>query len=314
MLISLDIVIVNWNSGNQLFNCLKSISQSSKKKFSLNKVIIVDNNSIDNSLHNIKVTDIPIKIIRNKKNKGFAFACNQGAKYSKSDYILFLNPDMKLFEYSLEKSIVFMDKEENKDIGILGIQLVDENGIVQKTCSRFPSVKNISNEILGLDKIFNNKFYGHFMEEWNHQNNRLVDQVIGAYFLVKNDLFNKLGGFDERFFVYYEEVDFSYRARKEGYQSYFLSDVQAFHKGGGTSEQVKAARLFYSLRSRIQYSFKHFNNDHFILILFMTLIIEPFTRSGYNLIFENSIKNFTETIKGYFYLYKNLYEILKNIK
>jgi hypothetical protein len=311
---SLNIIIVNWNSGNQLYDCLKSVKQTKKDSFKLNKVIVIDNNSADNSLDNLDKINIPLKIIKNKKNKGFAAACNQGAKDSNSDYLLFLNPDTKLFDESLSKSVSFIEKKENDNLGILGIQLVNENGVIQRTSSRFPSFKNLTIEILGLNKIFKNKFYGHFMKEWGHNNNQVVDQVMGAFFLVKSSLFKKIKGFDERFFVYYEEVDFSYRAKKKGFKSYYLSDVQAFHKGGGTSEQVKAARLFYSLRSRILYSFKHFSKYKAIIVLFMTLIIEPFTRSVYNLVLERSINNFKETTKGYYNLYKDLPNIFTEIK
>ena len=97
------------------------------------------------------------------------------------------------------------------------------------------------------------------MREWNHEESREVDQVMGAFFLVRQKLFEEWGGFDERFFVYLEDVDFSSRARRVGWRSFYMAGVKAYHKGGGTSEQIKSTRLFYSLRSRILYSYKHFS-------------------------------------------------------
>lgn len=312
MLPSLNIIIVNWNSGNQLYDCLKSVEQTKKVNFKLNKVIVVDNNSSDNSLDNLDKINIPLKTIKNKKNKGFAAACNQGAKESNVDYLLFLNPDTKLYKVSLDRPISFID--ENQKIGVLSIQLVDDNNKVHKSCTMFPKYKNFIVSSLGLNKILPQKFNNHFMKKWNHKHNKSVDHVIGAFYLIRNSLFNELKGFDERFFVYLEDLDLSYRVNKRGYDVYYLSDVQAFHKGGGTSEQVKAARLFYSLRSRIQYSFKHFDKYQAIIVLLMTILIEPFTRTIYNLVLERSINNFKETIKGYYNLYKDLPNIFTKIQ
>jgi GT2 family glycosyltransferase len=115
---------------------------------------------------------------------------------------------------------------------------------------------------------------------------------------VRRNLFLKLKGFDERFFVYFEEVDFSYRSRKEGWYSAYFSGAEAFHKGGGSSDQVKAARIFYSTRSRIQYVFKHFNVPSVVLVLFITLVVEPVTRSVFFLL-KGSIVSFKENLIAY---------------
>jgi GT2 family glycosyltransferase len=117
------------------------------------------------------------------------------------------------------------------------------------------------------------------MAEWDHKQTRPVDHVIGAFFLVRRELFEALEGFDERFFVYLEDLDFSYRAYQSGWRSVYLGDVQAFHAGGGTSNQIKARRLFYSLRSRLLYSFKHFSWIGASAVLIATLLVEPLSRS-----------------------------------
>jgi len=116
------------------------------------------------------------------------------------------------------------------------------------------------------------------MYEWDHTNTREVNHVTGAFLLVRKKLFEILGGFDERFFVYLEDLDFSLRAYKAGWKTIYLADAHAFHKGGGTSEQVKPKRLFYSLRSRIRYGYKHFNFFSATLLLLGTLFIEPLSR------------------------------------
>jgi GT2 family glycosyltransferase len=141
------------------------------------------------------------------------------------------------------------------------------------------------------------------MAEWDHAQTRQVDQVIGAFFLVRRGLFESLHGFDERFFVYFEEVDFAYRARQAGWLSVYLADAQAFHAGGGTSNQVKARRLFYSLRSRLLYAFKHFSWTGAVGVLLATLLLEPVSRTALAL-FRHSWAGLKETWAAYGMLWR----------
>lgn len=295
---SLDIVIVNWNSGSLLFECIHSIKNAINEEFEIKKIIIVDNNSQDSSLDGIEKADLPLLILRNQDNLGFAKACNQGAKNSDADYLLFLNPDTKLFYNSLSEPILFLEKEENKDVGIVGVQLKDEFGNISRNCARFPTPFNMIYASLGLDKLLPNFFPPHFMLDWDHKDSRYVDQVMGSFFLVRRKLFEQLQGYDERFFVYYEDLDLAYRASKLGYKSYYLASAQIFHKGGGTSENVKADRLAYVLYSKLLYSKKHFGFLSYFLVLFVTLLIEPFIRIFY-LLLQGKMRDVWQTIVGY---------------
>lgn len=99
--------------------------------------------------------------------------------------------------------------------------------------------------------------------------------------MIRREVFEALGGFDERFFVYLEDLDLSFRAHKAGWKSMYLAEAQAYHAGGGTSRQVKAHRLFYSLRSRLLYGFKHFPRWQAWVLVGMTGVIEPFTRTAW---------------------------------
>jgi GT2 family glycosyltransferase len=118
-----------------------------------------------------------------------------------------------------------------------------------------------------------------------------------------------LDGFDERFFVYLEDLDLSLRAHQEGYQSVYLADAQAFHAGGGTSRQVKAHRLFYSLRSRLMYGFKHFHPWQAWSLVLITLSIEAFTRTGFSLM-SDGIAGVRNTWSAYGMLWRELGSIL----
>jgi N-acetylglucosaminyl-diphospho-decaprenol L-rhamnosyltransferase len=309
----LDIIIVNWNSGLQLYNCLNSVEKADKFGLQLNQVVVVDNNSMDYSLETVERCKLPLAMIRNDQNRGFAAACNQGAKNSTADYLLFLNPDTILEYSTLQKTIDFMENIQNIKIGILGVQLKDAQGQVCRTCARFPTVKSFYGKILLLNRLFPRKFPSHFMIEWDHLDSRIVDQIMGAYFLIRRELFEQLNGFDERFFVYYEEVDLSLRAKKAGFESYFYAETGVFHKGGGTSDQVKDLRLYYSLKSRILYGFKHFNKHQAFLLFLETVCFEFFIRIFKSIVIF-SANDFKECFKAYLRLWLNVLNLLSKMR
>lgn len=306
----IDIVIVNWNSGEQLLSCLTSISKTVAALQIISRVVVVDNASSDNSTQGIELVNLPITLIANRSNCGFAFACNQGAAFSTSKYLLFLNPDTELQSDTLSNAIGFMGDPQNRGVGIMGAQLLNESGNVSVTCSRFPTVGRFIYKIVGLDRLFPKFFKSHFMTDWDHMRCREVDQVMGAFFLIRRELFETLRGFDERFFVYFEEVDLSLRVWQAGWRSHYFPGAQAFHKGGGTSEQVKALRLFYSLRSRILYGYKHFSCLSATTLLIVSVVFEPLSRIAF-CILNKSFEDVLNTIRGYVKLWISLPVILK---
>jgi len=270
--VPLDVIIVNWNAGEQLRECVESVIENSQSL--VRHIIVVDNGSIDGSEKAIK--NIPdVKLILSGNNLGFAKACNVGAQEASSDYLLFLNPDTVLYKDTLPLVLEFMDQPENTGIGICGIRLVDESGVTATSAARFPEINVMAGSILGLAKVIPRWFPRHLMPPDELKESKLVDQVIGAFFLIRKSVFDSCQGFDERFFVYFEEVDLSLRAKQLGYSSYFLSSATAFHKGGGCSDQVKATRLFYSLRSRILYAQKHYELIPNILLILLTMLELP---------------------------------------
>lgn len=304
----LSVIIVNWNAGSQLADAVESILQHHHGLVSM--LMIIDNASSDGSLSSVEAlgnSPFPVQIIRNTQNRGFGAACNQGVALANSEYLLFLNPDAALYENTLPRALAYMQSPSNAKVGICGVQLLDEAGQISRTCARFPAPLFFMAHAIGLNRLFPR--LGHVMTEWDHGQTRQVDHVIGAFFLVRRNLFEKLGGFDERFFVYLEDIDFSHRARSVGWHSVYLADAQAFHVGGGTSRQVKARRLFYSLRSRLLYASKHFNVFGVTVVLITTLFIEPLTRSVLATA-RRSLATLKETWVAYGLLYRNLLNIL----
>jgi N-acetylglucosaminyl-diphospho-decaprenol L-rhamnosyltransferase len=313
MLPSVDIIIINWNSSTLLRECLEALAIADRQEFKLDKIIIVDNASTDRSLENLEQIALPIEIIRNAKNNGFGAACNQGAAISTADYLLFLNPDTKVAANSIDRAVSFMEKPDRQQVGVVGIQLVNSQGEIQRNCARFPTPLNIWCSILGIDKLAVNKSTSFIMNDWNHQNSQPVDHVIGAFYLIRHDIFQALDGFDETFFVYFEDLDLSYRVQKLGWATYYLADTQCFHKGGGTSESIKATRIFYSQRSRILYGYKHFNWFQANTIALASLSIEFVSRMAFSCL-KLSPSQAQETFEAYVKLFRNLPEIYRSIQ
>jgi GT2 family glycosyltransferase len=293
----IDIVIVNWNTGLFLKNCVKSILQS--RCILVKNIIIVDNNSDDKSIYSIP-RNKNIKLIKNKTNVGFGRACNIGAKYSNQKYLLFLNPDTKIYKNTLNLVFQFMEKTKNKEIGICGVKMVKAKQKVEKSCSRFPTGLNLLLKSLGLDLILKKKSM--LMREFNHLESRTVDQVIGAFFFIRKKIFKKLKGFDENFFLYMEEVDLSYRCFLLGYNSFYLSKASCFHAGGVSSSKNMNIRLFNNLKSRYLYSKKHFNFADQLLVL-VSFFVEYILRSIISLR-NKSYKNFKLVNSCFFNLIK----------
>ena len=273
---TVHVVIVNWNSGAQLRECLQSFAAVADDDVAA-RVTVIDNASTDRSSEGLEAS-MPLAVVRNADNRGFGAACNQGAAGSEADFLLFLNPDTRLMPGSFAEPVRYLRAHENERVGIVGIQLVDTDGRVARNTARAPTAWSMVGNSVGFDRLAPRLFPPHFVTEWAHDQTRTVDQVMGAFFLVRRSLFEALGGFDERFFVYYEDLDFSVRARAQGWQSVYLSTAQAFHRGQGTTEGATARRTFYFCRSRILYARKHFGALGALAVTLATLALEPLAR------------------------------------
>lgn len=275
MEVPVEIVIVNWNAGNLLSRCVKSLIQPENRDY-IKNVWLIDNASSDGSVEALP-QDAKIKVIRNEQNLGFAKACNQGFKACKSPFVLLLNPDAMLANDTLAKSLEFM--KSHPDVSIMGCSLLDENGVISPSCARFPTPLRFFYDASGLSKLWPKTFTpGTLMTDWDHSQSKIVDQVMGAFMFMRASIFEKVGYFDERFFVYFEELDFSKQLAAAGGKSYYFNDISVLHTGEGTTHNVKPFRLFLSLRSRLQYASKNFSTGGYFIVWLSTWFIEPFSR------------------------------------
>jgi GT2 family glycosyltransferase len=276
---SVDIVIVNWNTGTHLKGCLVSTADT-RHGPPIRRLTVVDNASSDDSLDGLTEVPLPLVIISNSANRGFAAACNQGAADSTADYLLFLNPDTRLFPDTLATVMRFMESARSADVGICGVQMVASDGTPQTSCARFPSLRVLLGEMTGLGRVMPRAFPSHQLSAADLRESQFVDQVIGAFFLVRRPLFAALGGFDERYFIYFEEVDFALRARNRGARSYFLREASVYHAEHVSSDQVRGTRLYHILRSRLLFAYKHWPRWQADTLLIMTLTAELIARVG----------------------------------
>ncbi len=247
----ISVIIVNYNVKHFLEQCLYSVQ---KAIAGINaEVIVVDNNSADNSLEYLKPIFPRVRFIANEENTGFAKACNRGSSLATGKYILFLNPDTIVAEDSFSKSIAFLEK--NPQAGGLGIKMIDGNGSFLKESKRsFPSPFTSLYKLLGLSllfpksRLFARYHLGHLDNNKNHE----VDVLAGAYMMIKKEVLDKAGGFDESFFMYGEDVDLSYRIQKAGYKNYYFADSCIIHfKGESTKKgSMNYVRMFYTAMSK----------------------------------------------------------------
>ena len=213
---------------------------------------MVDNNSTDGSRQLLEEKFPGIYFYWNTTNTGFAKANNQALRYAKGEYILFLNPDTIVAEDCFEKCIDFF--KANPGAGALGVKMIDGSGGFLKESKRaFPGPITSLFKLSGLSKIFpHSKTFaryhlGHLSKEETHE----VDVLAGAFMMIPSKILNEVGGFDETFFMYGEDVDLSYRIQKAGYKNYYFASTTIIHfKGESTKKgSLNYVRLFYSAMS-----------------------------------------------------------------
>ncbi len=257
-------------------HALQALAASPEDVACLSKLIVIDNASTDGSaeIHDFATT-LPLHMIANTQNRGFAAACNQGASMGTAEALLFLNPDVRICPGALTKSLDFLFADARARVGAVGVRLIDQNGVTQRSCARFPTAWRLVAQSAFLDRLAPSFFTPHFMLEWNHETTRSVDQVMGAFLMMPRALFERLRGFDERFFVYFEDLDLCLRIKQQGWSVMHFAESRAIHEGQGTTRAIVSTRLFYSWRGRLLYAAKNFSRGGLLACLLATLFLEP---------------------------------------
>lgn len=276
----LSIIIVNWNTKILLDNCLNSILDSyqltgiSNQKISTDnqslitdnpiEIIIVDNGSTDGSvkyLKDLKIKNYKLKIIYNSDNLGFGKANNQGIKIAQGKYIMLLNSDTIVKPGAIELLVEYLDT--HPVTAVVGPKLLNVDGTPQANCGRFPSI------IVSFIMLFVEKFALKDLVRYSPKATQVVDWLMGAAFMARHEVFNKIGGLDEEIFMYMEEVEWFYRVNKYGYRVDFFPGAEIVHLGRGSSKSGKKDPIINIYRGLTYFYKKHYSTTDQLILLGM---------------------------------------------
>ncbi len=223
----LSIIIVNYKEPGFLKQCLKGIRQAQPQL--TYEVIVVDNASGDRSLPMVREHFPEVILLPQKKNLGFPVGNNVGVRRSRGRYVLLLNPDIAVFKGVLEQLVAYLD--EHPDVGIVAPKLLNPDQSVQTSCYRFPTPMVPILRRTPLGRLpFAKKILRHYlMLDWDHNDDRLVGWVLGSCMLVRRTAFEQVGLMDERFFMYFEDVDWCRRFWEHGWKVVYRSSTSMVH-------------------------------------------------------------------------------------
>ena len=258
-----SIVIVSFNTRELLRSCLKSVRVAIGPRAI--QTIVVDNASRDGSADMVEAEFPWVRLIRSATNLGFAAANNVGFGIAAGRYIVLLNPDAEIAGDALSRAIENMD--QRPEVGLAGGRLINRGGADEPSARRFPSIVNEVLVISGLASRFaKSRIFGRFDRTWaDPAQAAAVDWVPGAFAIIRGDALRAVGPFDERFFLYYEEVDLCRRLKACGWQIWYWPDVVVRHLGGESSKTVENAEIsssgaqlvLWRMRSALLYYRKH---------------------------------------------------------
>ncbi len=224
-----SIIIVTYNVAGFISFCLESILKSERAKAV--EIVVVDNNSSDDSVAIIRKKYPAVQLVINDTNLGFSKACNQGADIAKGSTLIFLNPDCIVEESAIGRLV---STTNQKDVGLVGPVLVDGAGhVLPESAREVPTTLSGLNKILGLP--FNESFP--YYRQLSKAQTIEAPVLCGACMAVRSEVFEEIGGFDERFFMYGEDVDISVQSLKRGYKNLCLTDVRVLHFKGESTDK-----------------------------------------------------------------------------
>lgn len=275
----LSIVIICWNDWKVIEDCLRSIFEGMNKITF--EVIVSDNGSTDGSVENIRAQFPKVRVLENRANLGFAKGNNAGIRETGGEYVLILNPDTIVHHGSLDRWIEFA--ERHPEAGAFGCRVQNPDGTYQRSARPFPTVTRYLTAALYLH------FLGHLRRPvltpeydwWKGNTEREIDWQSGCCVMLRGELLKQLGGFDERFFYQFEEVDLCRRVWNAGYRIRFTPEASITHLGGQSVRRFPARFAIEVCRNGYRYFFKHFGPRGARQYRAVTLVSLAARRMGY---------------------------------
>jgi len=249
----LSIIVVNYNTRDFLKGCLHSIESTLNGLKA--EILVVDNNSEDGSTRMVEEAFPATRVIANPTNLGYAKAVNQGIEASEGQYILILNADTVIRPQAIQSLISFLEKHPGA--GIVGPKLLYPDGRLQHSCRTFYDFKTLLWRRTFLGKIFpkSNILKNHLMLDWDHDSRKEVNWLLGAAFMVRREALNRVGLMDERYFLYFEDVDWCYQMKNAGWKVYYVPEAEMVHhyRQGSRAVRLFNRDVFIHLTSMFHY-------------------------------------------------------------
>ena len=261
----LSVIILNYNVRYFLELCVLSVQNAIQNLDA--EIIVIDNNSQDDSCEMMKKRFPNVKLIENKENSGFPKGNNIGVAQAQGDYICILNPDTVVAEDTFTKVLAFA--KEQKDLGIVGVKLIDGTGNFLPECKRgTPTPLVAFTKITGLYKIFPKTFGKYYAQHLSENETGKVEILVGAFMLMKRELYTEIGGFDENCFMYSDDIDLSYMALQKGKSNYYFHETTVIHYKGEST--VKDGTYMKRFREAMNFFYK----KHFKVSLLFSVFME----------------------------------------
>lgn len=266
----LAVVIVNYESGDFLRACLAAVPDAAHGLSA--EVVVVDNASSDGSLAGIQQSPA-LSVIRNPENVGFARACNQAVAATASPFVCFLNPDAVPRPGSLAR--LLEAAREREDAGAVGPRVLNPDGSLQPSCRLVPSFGvALGHALLGFVRPHNRFTRAYMLLDWDHRTEREVDWVSASAMLVRREAFEAVGGFDDRFFMYVEDLDLCDRMRRAGWKIVYFPEAEVVHHVGGSSRRLPYRMIRHHHRSALRYAYTKARGTPRVLLLpFIALLL-----------------------------------------
>ncbi len=251
----LSVIIVSWNVRTLLAQALQSLLDSWGEQPGL-EIIVVDNASHDGTCEMLRHSFPQVQVIASEQNLGFTRGNNRGLEKAHGRYLLLLNPDTEIRPGALTQLIDYL--QAHPQTGMVGPQLLNSDGSHQPSRRRFPTLPVLFLESTWMQGLAPRRLLQHFyMEDQPADIEQEVDWITGAAMLIPRTVFEQIGGLDEGFFMYSEELDWCRRIRAAGWKIAYLPTAQIVHHEGKSSEQVTAARHIYFQSSKVRYTRKY---------------------------------------------------------
>ena len=266
----LSVVVASYNAAPLLAQCLQSLPAGYGELPT--EVIVVDNCSVDGSPEMVTERFPWVRLLKNDRNLGFARANNRALQTARGRYLLLLNPDTIVPKDTLGPIVEFLEKRP--DVGIVGCRLERPDGVLDEACKRgFPTPWNAVSRFLMLDRFFpKSRLLGSYRQTWQDPAGCYeVDSVVGAFMLLRREIFEEIGGLDEDYFMFGEDLDWCFRVKRSRWKVFYLGDRRVIHHKGGSTRRHPQSMNFHFHRSMVLFHKKHLQHHYPFFINWLVL-------------------------------------------